>query len=201
MSHNNDGDRSVNRDYCLRRYLTSLAVVAGLAASGSVDSARAETPRSDPRLAAVIAAETRSRAAAADPSTRSLVEADIQFSADARARGVGPAFSAVFDTDGKLIGPDSPVVIGPDAVGEAFKDDQAEWWWAPVEARVNGDLGVTWGIAAILLAGSKQQPYAINTRYVTAWRRGADGHWRIWLDIGNRGPAPAAAGNGHSGRD
>jgi hypothetical protein len=56
--------------------------------------------------------------------------------------------------------------------------------WAPVEARISDDgtLGTTIGDATIRTARGEKK-----TKYLTVWRRGADGRYLVILDIGNEG--------------
>ncbi|MBA3678302.1 MAG: nuclear transport factor 2 family protein [Sphingosinicella sp.] len=138
------------------------------------------------------AQQRKDRAAATRPASyaeQDLMNADRAFAADARARGVAIAFAERYHPNGKLISPGVSVLTGPDAIKAALADDRSDWVWAPEEAQVSGDLGVTWGRATISYRDSKNNPVVARTRYVTVWRRDLQGQWKIWLDIGNRGPA------------
>lgn len=57
--------------------------------------------------------------------------------------------------------------------------------WIPVEvfASAGGDMAASWGRFTIVTADSKVKP--VTGRYVTVWRRGADGKWRAIMNIGN----------------
>ena len=61
--------------------------------------------------------------------------------------------------------------------------------WAPDEARMSGagDLGYTIGT---YLLRSPGEPGSAGGRYVTIWRRQADGAWRVVVDIGTP-PSPS----------
>jgi ketosteroid isomerase-like protein len=118
---------------------------------------------------------------------KSLFKADLDFAADARARHVSDAFAERFLADGKMFPDSRPIVVGPDAVREALKGSKAEWYWAPVEGRANGDVGVTWGYAFLVVrgeAGREDQTY--RGRYVTVWTRAENGEWKIWIDLGTQ---------------
>jgi ketosteroid isomerase-like protein len=121
----------------------------------------------------------------------SLYAAELAFNDDARKRGLQKAFAERFTDDGLLIGAGTPVAIGPAQVAASYAD--AEDWtleWAPVEARMEGNLGVTWGIAALSFKDEKGALHARSTRYVTVWQRQDDGTWKIWIDTGTTGPLP-----------
>jgi len=153
-------------------------------------------PSAEARLAsyraAVDAAAARSMAAARTPEERSLVEADLAFSALAREAGAPEAFARQMLPDGKTFPAGEPPAVGPDAVRAALEGAGTQWWWAPEEVRVSGDLGVTWGVAAIGVTTPDGKADAVQTRYVSVWRRDPDGRWKLWLDIGNRGPGLGA---------
>ncbi len=156
--------------------------------------ALAETPTVEATLAEarakVAAAAAKSRANAKTPEEKAIVEADLAFAADAAKRGAAAAFAERMHAQGKLFPPRQPVAVGPEAVRALFKDDTSLWEWAPVEAVAHGDLGVTWGIAAISGKGEDGKPFAVTTRYTTVWRRDASGAWKIWIDVGTPGPLP-----------
>ena len=161
----------------------------------SATIATAETaPTPDETLAAarikIAAATLSARAHAKTPEEKAIVEADLAFAADAAKRGASAAFGDRMMSDGKMFPPRSPMNIGPDAARAAFKDDKSLWEWAPVEAVANGNLGVTWGIAAISGKGEDGKPFAVTTRYTTVWRKASDGAWKIWIDLGTAGPLP-----------
>lgn len=128
-------------------------------------------------------ANVRSRA------ERELIQADLDFAADAQRRHVAEAFRDRFAPDGILIGPDEPVAFGREAAYRSMLRSRAQWHWAPVAARVDGNLGVTWGVAAILYRNAAGEQRSIQTRYVTVWVR-EGGRWQMWVDTGNVGPGP-----------
>lgn len=167
-----------------------LTVAAALFAASAF---AADAPNVDAELAAarakIAAAAAKSRATAKTPEAKAIVEADLAFAADAAKRGAAAAFADRMHAQGKMFPPRQPVQVGPEAARAAFKDDKALWEWAPVEAVANGDLGVTWGIAAISGKGEDGKPYAVTTRYTTVWRK-VDGAWKIWIDVGTPGPLP-----------
>lgn len=156
--------------------------------------ALAETPTVEATLAEarakVAAAAAKSRSNTKTPEEKAIVEADLAFAADAAKRGAAAAFAERMHAQGKLFPPRQPVAVGPEAVRALFKDDTSLWEWAPVEAVAHGDLGVTWGIAAISGKGEDGKPFAVTTRYTTVWRRDASGAWKIWIDVGTPGPLP-----------
>lgn len=168
-----------------------MLVIGMLVAAGS---AFAEPATVDAELAAarakIVAAATASRAHAKTPEEKAIVEADLAFAADAQKRGAAAAFGDRMHAQGKMFPPRQPLVVGPDAARTTFKDDTSLWEWAPVEAVANGDLGVTWGIAAISGKGEDGKPFAVTTRYTTVWRKDAAGAWKIWIDVGTPGPLP-----------
>ncbi len=134
----------------------------------------------------------------ADPSTvrEHLLAADRAFAADTYARGL----------DGWLAhhAPDAvrlqmggtaaagTVVQGLDAVraydAGLFADPSARLVWTPTEggAFADGATGFTTGRSAMvrLRADGAAPDTLFRGTYVTVWRRGADGRWRVILDTG-----------------
>lgn len=140
-------------------------------------------------MAVVERARAHGLATARSDAERELIQADLDFAADAQRRHVSEAFRDRFGPDGVLIGPDEPVAFGRDAAYASMQRSRADWHWAPIAARVNGDLGATWGVAAILYRNQAGEQASIQTRYVTVWER-RNGRWEMWVDTGNSGPGP-----------
>ena len=81
------------------------------------------------------------------------------------------------------------VVRGPQAIG-ALVAGPAVWQWHPVAggASPSGDLGWTVGEAVITPPAGEGSP--AYSKYLTVWRRLADGSIRFLTDGGNPRPDP-----------
>jgi ketosteroid isomerase-like protein len=83
--------------------------------------------------------------------------------------------------------------VGKDAIRKAdaplFADPKNKLDWEPVDAGVfsDGKHGFTTGHARVVTAGKDKGPW--NIKYVTWWRRGEDGQWKVILDTGASEPA------------
>lgn len=153
--------------------------VSAFAAEGTVEE----------EIAKVASLADQARTADVGKDVKSLFEADLAFAADARERHVSNAFADRFLADGKTFPAGRPIVVGPDAVRESLKGSKAEWYWTPVEGKVDGALGVTWGRAVLVVRGvdgGEDETY--RSRYVTVWSRDEKGEWKIWLDLGTEAP-------------
>lgn len=164
----------------MRHFLFAALSLCGCAAPAA--SRLAEFKR------AVALAATRISAKSLSPQEAELVAADLAFAADAGARGAAAAFASQMLEDGKLFPQDAPPCVGPEGARKLFAHDKSQWWWSPEDVRVDGSLGVTWGMAAIAGRRADGSEFAIQTRYVTVWKRDEVGRWKIWLDVGTRGP-------------
>jgi ketosteroid isomerase-like protein len=132
---------------------------------------------------AVPARPVRGRADA-----RQVKSADSAFAALSVARGAQAAFLSFAASEAVLLGPPgAPMTHGREAIGAAFAEFPADAVldWAPVTADVagSGDLGCTVGEASIVARNS-------YSKYVTVWKRQADGSWKFVADGGNARPAP-----------
>lgn len=120
-----------------------------------------------------------------------VFKADQAFSDYAQIGGVAAAFAEYMDvTDGVMISP-GEVTKGADAIGAAFSDWPAdlEMKWSPDmgHASAFGDLAVTSG----RYVRTRNGETVGEGRYVTAWRKNAEGEWKAVMDIGNPDPPPA----------
>lgn len=172
----------------------TILITAALALATLLPAKAADAPPPEQVLAEarakIASAAAASRAAAKTPEEKAVVEADLAFAADAKKRGAEEAFAAVMHPEGKMFPPRQPIVAGVEATRAAFKDDKSLWEWAPVQVAASGDLGATWGVAAISGKGEDGKPFVITTRYVSVWRKDANGAWKMWLDAGTPGPLP-----------
>ncbi|HKC42128.1 MAG TPA: hypothetical protein VKC15_21475 [Gemmatimonadales bacterium] len=143
-------------------------------AAGTTPTADGEEPLAPP---------VRGRA-----DSHELLAADSAFAALSVARGAQAAFLSVAANEAILLGPPgAPMTHGRDAIGAAFAEFPADAVldWAPVTAVIagSGDLGCTVGEASILARHS-------YSKYLTVWKRQADGAWKFVADGGNARPAP-----------
>jgi ketosteroid isomerase-like protein len=153
-----------------------------LAASGGCASARGAIAR--PPLA-----ENASAALA------SLVAAERALGAVIEAQGMSAALPGAMADDVRFLAPGRDLMQG--------RADGAAWLasdsvsavhlrWTPIQAGVSADgrAGYTFGAAE----GTRTDGSVLHWRYISFWRRGMDGAWRMEAHVGMpAGGAPAAA--------
>jgi uncharacterized protein (TIGR02246 family) len=107
--------------------------------------------------------------------------------------------AAHYTDDGNVMVPNSPMMTGKGAIGKAMKDALADPNWSlalqPVQVEVSkgGDLGYTRG-TYVLTATDPASKKAVTEkgRFVTIFRKEADGSWKAVQDI-NNAEAPATS--------
>jgi hypothetical protein len=126
-------------------------------------------------------------AAAPDPMSAPIVAAENAFSADSRRYGVRLAFLAHFDAGSWLFRP-YPVAALDALARDA--DDGAPLEWGPdtVGVSASGDMGFTSGPWSAHAAGTDG---LVHGHFLTVWKRGDDGIWRVQVDAGVSHPALA----------
>ncbi|HYV85119.1 MAG TPA: DUF4440 domain-containing protein [Patescibacteria group bacterium] len=169
--------------------LAASLVLATAAAAGPAVAAPTPVP------AAGSAAKTAPDARAA------LMELDARFSDEVGAKGFA-AFDGFFAEDAVYLPTFEPRVEGKKAIMESFRplfdDHTIKLTWKPLRADVaaSGDLGWTTGSYEMTRVDETGAPHVRRGKYVTIWRRQADGSWKAVLDGGNPDtppPAPAPA--------
>ena len=103
-----------------------------------------------------------------------------------------------YTDDGNVIVPNAPLMTGKDAIGKGLKQAMADPNWsralqsAQVEVSRGGDLACTRG-TYVLTATDPAGKKAVteNGRFLTIFRKEADGSWKAVQDISNA-EAPAA---------
>ena len=143
----------------------------------------------------------RSTAAKAESDAKTeLMEADRAFAKATADKGLD-GWMSVFAEDAVRITPlGGKASAGKDAIRELdaslFTDPKRLLIWEPVDAGVfaDGKHGFTTGRAKVIdrAAGDKASGSPWPVKYVTLWRKGADGHWKVILpNTGAERPAEA----------
>jgi len=107
------------------------------------------------------------------------------------------AFLALWAEDAAMFPPGEPVVVGKEKVlaewAPILTDPGVSLTWSPqaVEVAGSGDLGYTYGTYLWTGKGADGQPARRNGKYVTIWRKGPDGKWRVVVDLGTPSDPPA----------
>jgi hypothetical protein len=115
-----------------------------------------------------------------DPATASLIQAEDGFAADAQRLGVRLAFLAHFDAGAFVFRP-APVPALPALARDP--DDATRLAWTPdyVGTAASGELGFSSGPWTLRQPGVEPP---LHGHFLTLWKRGADGVWRVQADTG-----------------
>lgn len=127
-----------------------------------------------------------------NPVAASLIAAERGFAADALRYGVRLAFLAHFDAGSWAFRP-TPVAALPALARDPDDGTRLEWTPQRVGVAASGDLGFSTGPWSSHSAGQAQMAHG---QFLSIWRRGNDGIWRVLADTGISHPAPAKPGLG-----
>jgi ketosteroid isomerase-like protein len=124
-----------------------------------------------------------------------LLELDGRFS-QAVATGGGKVFASWFADDGVTLNNGKPPVMGRTAIAASAHWDpktyQLTWVAQGAQMGPSNDMGFTWGRYEGRSQDKNGQPVVISGRYMTVWKKMADGNWKVALDASADEP-PAAA--------
>jgi ketosteroid isomerase-like protein len=104
---------------------------------------------------------------------------------------------AFWTDDARVVMPGDSIMQGRDAirrmVTRGFETPGFHVTWTPETAFVasSGELGYTRGTNEFTVPDSARGTVKLAGRYLTVWRKGADGEWRCVEDYSS--PAPAGA--------
>jgi ketosteroid isomerase-like protein len=121
-----------------------------------------------------------------------LLAADRAFDRATAAGGV-EGWVSYFAEKGAMFPADGPVIRGHEAIREAMApldDPGFSLSWEPLGAEVSsaGDLGYTYGRSRREIEDAEGNRAVALGKYVTIWKKQADGSWKVVVDIGNEGP-------------
>ena len=99
-------------------------------------------------------------------------------------------------SDGAVLGPNAPAATTPDAIKGMFVTFwgmpaiSIHWTATKVEAAKSGELGYSMGSYQLSWNDAKGKPMSDKGKYVTVWRKQADGSWKVVYDIFNSDQPP-----------
>lgn len=126
--------------------------------------------------------------------TRALLETDRTWGSLAEAAAPVDSVVAYWTSDARVILPGQPVLVGTESIRQMVAGTRSipgfKISWTPDSAVVSpsGDFGYTWGTNRITSPDSTGTLSTMEGRYITVWRKEADGRWRCSVDIANEGP-------------
>jgi ketosteroid isomerase-like protein len=125
------------------------------------------------------------------PGKMTLYKLEAEFAKDVAEKG-GAGFALWCAPDAVLLGNGSAPVVGRVAIEKSAnwlpKDYQLTW--TPTDAMMgpSGDMGYTWGHFEGHSKDANGNPVLTSGRYMTIWRKEADGSWKFVLDAGANEP-------------
>jgi ketosteroid isomerase-like protein len=126
------------------------------------------------------------------PGKALLFDLEAKFAKDVAARG-GEAFANWFADDGVALGNGAAPLIGKVAIARsaAWSPKAYQLTWTPTDGLMgpSGDMGYTWGHYEGHSKDANGNPVITSGRYMTIWRKQADGNWKVVLDAGSTEPA------------
>ncbi len=120
-----------------------------------------------------------------------LFDLEKKFAADTAAGG-GAAFAKWFADDAVTLSDKQAPVIGRTAIAAntTWSPAQYQLTWTPEGGRMSpgGDMGFTWGHYTGHSKDKDGNPVDVSGRYMTVWKKQADGSWKVELDASNEEP-------------
>ena len=123
-----------------------------------------------------------------------LFDLEARFAKDVLERG-GAGFADWFADDGVALGNAAAPLIGKVAIQKSANWDPKVYQltWTPTDAMMgpSGDMGYTWGHYEGHSKDASGDPVTVKGRYITVWKKQADGQWKVALDAGANEPPEA----------
>src|ERR1035437_8289057 len=169
-----------------KRFCTVLLGISSLAIPAAVAQL--------PDMSAPAAAPNPLTDPTAKPGKVLLFDLEARFAKDVLERG-GAAFADWFAEDGVALGNGAAPNIGKVAIAKSANWDPKVYQltWTPTDAVMgpSGDMGYTWGHFEGHSKDATGSPVTVTGRYITVWKKQADGQWKVSLDAGANEPVTA----------
>jgi ketosteroid isomerase-like protein len=128
------------------------------------------------------------------PGKMLLFDLEARFAKDVLARG-GAGFADWFAEDGVLLGNGAAPAVGRVAIAKSanWLPEAYQLTWTPTDAVMgpSGDIGWTWSHYEGHSKDANGNPVTVTGRFITIWRKQADGNWKVVLDAGANEPVTA----------
>ena len=137
-------------------------------------------------MASLIAGAKSGPSSAAE----AIKNADQQWAQAASAKDVDKATSFC-GPDAAILVPNAPAAEGTDAIRKWFQDTfnapgfKLSWHATGAEAARSGDLGYSTGKYELSFTDASGKTVSDHGKYVTVWKKQADGSWKVVRDIFN----------------
>ena len=131
-----------------------------------------------------------------------LLATDRAFAAASADKGAGQAFYDAMRDDGMELLANGDPLQGREKIRDhlgALGANLLTWTPEKAEVAASLDLGWTWGEWQMLESAASRKVLA-QGKYLDVWKRGADGAWKLAVDMGNQAEAPPPAANGQNGQ-
>lgn len=121
-----------------------------------------------------------------------IAAADREFDA-ATAKGGAEAWASYFAEDGLMLSDREGATHGREAIRKAmepfFSNPDVSLRWTPLLQEVSNDatLGYTVGRYRAAAKTPEGEPVSLEGKYLSVWRKVADGTWKVAVDLGNPG--------------
>ena len=119
------------------------------------------------------------------PGALTLLELEGRFAQDVASAG-GKAFAKWFADDAVTLNNGLPAVLGRAAITAQAQWDpkQYQLTWVPQGAQMgpSNDMGFTWGHYEAHSIDKAGQPVTKTGRYMTVWKKQANGDWKVVMD-------------------
>lgn len=133
-------------------------------------------------------------AATGTQPAEALMRADAAFDQATAEKGI-EGWLSFFAEDGAMMPAGEGIVRGHDAIrgtmGPVLAAPGHSLRWKPTSAEIaaSEDLGYTFGTFTSTSPGPNGESTTRHGKYVTIWKKQADGSWKVVMDIGNSSPA------------
>jgi ketosteroid isomerase-like protein len=128
------------------------------------------------------------------PGQLTLIELEGKF-CQAVAEGGGKAFASWFADDAVTLNNGKPATLGRGAIAASAtwspKEYTLTWVAQGAQMGPSNDMGFTWGHYEGRSTDKNGQPIVTTGRYITVWKKLADGSWKVAMDASADEP-PAA---------
>lgn len=129
-----------------------------------------------------------------DADTKTIKDGETAWNADWMSKDLDK-IAGHYSDDASLMIPDYPIMTGKDAIHAGLKELLTDpnlslmFSAAQVEVSKGGDLAYTRGTYTLTASDPKtKKPMTEKGKYVTVYRKGADGSWKAVQDINNADP-------------
>lgn len=118
-----------------------------------------------------------------DAQQQALINLEREFSRASMTLGIVPAYERYLRDDARLNRDGVLPIVGREAIRSYLSHQNSKTTWEPIKSFISTSLDFGYAYGSYETVSNSQKSETVKGYYARVWRRGADGRWRVVMDV------------------